>query len=62
VLERIGLHRGSDVKPLPPGAQWLNRGLKIFNERSAPVEKSFDETSAGLSAICIARKPGIKSD
>jgi len=62
VLERIGLHRGSDVKPLPPGAQWLNRGLKnILASEARLLKNPSTRLPAGLSAICIARKPDVKS-
>ena len=58
VLERIGLHRGSDVKPLPPSAQWLNRGLKnVLASEARLLKNPSAKLPAGLSAICIARKP-----
>jgi len=62
VLERLGLHRGSDVKPLPPGAQWLNRGLRnILTSEARLLKNPTTRLPAGLSAICVARKPGVKS-
>jgi SAM-dependent methyltransferase len=62
VLERIGLHRGSDVKPLPPGAQWLNRALKdVLKSEARWLKNPASKLPAGLSAICIARKPDLKS-
>lgn len=62
VLERIGLHRGSDVKPLPPGAQWLNRGLKnVLTSEARLLKNPSAKLPAGLSAICVARKPDVRS-
>jgi len=59
VLKRIGLASpGSDVKPLPPGWQWLNSVMKGMLKGEAlwltrPDAKLF----MGLSAICVAQKP-----
>jgi ubiquinone/menaquinone biosynthesis C-methylase UbiE len=62
VLERIGLHRGSDVKPLPPGAQWLNRALKnVLASEARLLKNPSAKLPVGLSAICIARKPEVRS-
>lgn len=62
VLERIGLHRGSDVKPLPPNAQWLNSALKnVLTSEARLLKSPSSKLPAGLSAICIARKPDLKS-
>jgi hypothetical protein len=50
------------VKPLPPGAQWLNRGLKnILTSEARLLKNPATKLPAGLSAICLARKPGVKS-
>jgi ubiquinone/menaquinone biosynthesis C-methylase UbiE len=59
VLKRIGLaDRGSDVKPLPPGLEWLNRILTNALRTEARYLKDPQATlPAGLSVICIARKP-----
>ena len=60
VLERVGLHHGSDVKPLPPGAQWLNRGLKnVLASEARLLKNPAARLPAGLSAIAIARKPEV---
>jgi ubiquinone/menaquinone biosynthesis C-methylase UbiE len=61
VLDRIGLHHGSDVKPLPPGAQWLNRALKnVLTSEARVLKHPSSKLPAGLSAICIARKPDVQ--
>ncbi len=61
VLDRIGLHHGSDVRPLPPGAQWLNRVLKnVLTSEARLLRNPSSKLPAGLSAICIARKPDLK--
>lgn len=60
ILKRVGLSdAGSDVKPLPAGLGWLNtsftgalRGEALLL-RHTPVN-----LPAGLSAICVARRPG----
>ena len=59
VLKRVGLaDSGSDVKPLPPKLQWLNRVLTGALAREARMLKSPQaRLPAGLSAICIAQKP-----
>lgn len=59
VLKRLGLaDSGSDVKPLPPSRQWLNR---LF-ERALLLEAGYlrrptAKLPFGLSAICIVQKP-----
>jgi ubiquinone/menaquinone biosynthesis C-methylase UbiE len=59
LLKRLGLaDSGSDVKPLPPSLQWLNRLL----EKALLLEASFLRRPSaklpfGLSAICIVKKP-----
>ena len=59
VLKPIGLvETGSDVKPLPPNLEWLNRML--FSALSAEarwLKKPGNSLPAGLSAICVAQKP-----
>jgi len=56
ILKRIGLAReGSDVKPLAPSLDWLNKILT----RALLLEAKFLKLSDlpfGLSAICVARK------
>ncbi|MDQ3684131.1 MAG: class I SAM-dependent methyltransferase [Acidobacteriota bacterium] len=60
VLKRVGLaDSGSDVKPLPPQFQWLNSLLTQTLRGEAHFLKRPRATlRAGLSAICVAEKPG----
>jgi SAM-dependent methyltransferase len=59
LLKRLGLaDGGSDVKPLPPRLEWLNRlltGVLLWEARRLRNPRT--RLPAGLSAICIARKP-----
>ena len=59
-LKRLGLaDPGSDVKPLPPGFEWLNRALSSALKAEASwLRRSGAKLPAGLSAVCIAEKPG----
>lgn len=59
LLKRLGLaDSGSDVKPLPPSLDWLNRLLTKFLLIEAKFLRNPNARfPAGLSAICIARKP-----
>lgn len=56
LLKRLGLaDSGSDVKPLPPALQWVNRWL----ERALWLEAAWlrrADLPFGLSAICLARR------
>ncbi len=63
VLKRIGLaDDGSDVKPLPPQLQWINRALLFALKLEARwLKNPSRRLPAGLSAICIAQKPERKS-
>jgi ubiquinone/menaquinone biosynthesis C-methylase UbiE len=58
-LKRVGLaDRGSDVKPLPPQLQWLNRALAATLRCEARrLKHPGSRLRAGLSAICLAEKP-----
>ena len=58
LLKRVGLaDSGSDVKPLPPKLQWLNRLLtKALTIEASILRNSNARFPTGLSAICIARK------
>ena len=58
-LKRLGLaDSGSDVKPLPPHLEWLNRLLRRALLREARfLQRPGAKLPAGLSVICIARKP-----
>jgi SAM-dependent methyltransferase len=60
VLKRLGLaDSGSDVKPLPPGLAWLNRALTSALDAEARLLKlPGAKLPAGLSAVCVAEKPG----
>ncbi len=59
ILKRIGLSdKGSDVKPLPEKLAWLNRILKNSLSKEAKIlSRPKAKLPAGLSAICVARKP-----
>ncbi len=59
LLKPLGLaDGGSDVKPLPPGLQWLNLVLERALGGEARLLRNPRATlSAGLSAICVAEKP-----
>ncbi len=54
----IGDDSGSDVKPLPPKLEWLNRVLTGALVSEARILRNPRASlPAGLSAICIAEKP-----
>lgn len=57
-LKKLGLtDSGSDVKPLPPQRQWLNRAfLKALLWEAGWLRNPKATLPAGLSAICIAQK------
>lgn len=59
VLKRIGLaDRGSDVKPLAPGLQWLNSALRAALVSEARfLQRPHFSLPVGLSAICVVEKP-----
>ena len=59
VLKRLGLaDSGSDVKPLPPQLEWLNRTLTgALRWEAGRLKEASARLPFGLSAICIARKP-----
>ncbi len=57
MLKPIGLsERGSDVKPLPPGLNWLNSALAAVLRIESILLRRMN-LPAGLSAICIVEKP-----
>jgi SAM-dependent methyltransferase len=60
VLKRLGLaDSGSDVKPLPPSLAWLNRALtSALNAEARLLKLPGANLPAGLSAVCVAEKPG----
>ncbi|MBC8031652.1 MAG: methyltransferase domain-containing protein [Pyrinomonadaceae bacterium] len=59
VFKRLGLtSKGSDVKPLPPGLQWLDGLLKAaLTVEGRWLARPGARLPAGLSAICVAEKP-----
>ncbi len=59
VLKRVGLaDSGSDVRPLPPKLQWLNRVFTTALLSEARIlSNPRMSLPAGLSAICVAKKP-----
>jgi SAM-dependent methyltransferase len=58
LLKRIGLYdSGSDVKPLPPGLNWLNRAFGwVLRSEALLLKQTGFNLPAGLSAICVAQK------
>lgn len=58
VLKPAGLSdKGSDVKPLPPSLQWLNRVLtRALLAEAEFLTRPNASLPFGLSAICVARK------
>ncbi len=61
VLMRIGLAtRGSDVKPLPVGWQWINSAMTgVLKGEALWLQRSGAKLIIGLSAICVAQKPFV---
>jgi len=58
VLKRIGLARGSDVKPMPSALRWANAPLTAaLRAEAAWLRRGETKLGFGLSAICLARKP-----
>jgi ubiquinone/menaquinone biosynthesis C-methylase UbiE len=59
VLQRLGLvESGSDVKPLPKSLRWLNGALiGLLRSEACFLKAPKAQLPAGLSAICVARKP-----
>lgn len=59
VLKRAGLaDSGSDVKPLPPGLKPLNTIFRVMLQAEAAWLRSMHlNLPAGVSAICVVRKP-----
>ena len=57
-LKKLGLaDGGSDVKPLPPSLQWLNRAMaNALRAEALWLRNSQARLPFGLSAICVARK------
>ena len=60
-LKHLGIGRGSDVKPLPPGFEWLNSIFRQTLEIEAGWFRSGRSFPFGLSLICYAKKmPSIR--
>lgn len=58
LLKRIGLARGSDVKPMPAALGWINTPLTAaLRAEAAWLKRGKTKLRFGLSAICVARKP-----
>lgn len=59
LLKRLGLvNKGSDVQPPSENTIWLNRALRSFLLREAKIlRRPNAKLPAGLSAICVGRKP-----
>ena len=59
LLKRIGLaDKGSDVKPLPQNLQWINRVMtNALLWEAKRLRDPNAKLPAGLSAICVARRP-----
>ena len=58
ILKPAGLSgKGSDVKPLPPALDWLNRSLmRALLAEARFLKRKNAALPFGLSAICVARK------
>lgn len=58
VLKKIGLaDAGSDVKPLPPSLEWLNRFLtRLMTLEARYLRTKNRSLPFGLSAVCVVRK------
>jgi|ERR1051326_498402 SAM-dependent methyltransferase len=58
LLQRVGLARGSDVKPWPRGLRWVNWPLAAaLRLEAAWLRERGASLPFGLSAICVVRKP-----
>jgi SAM-dependent methyltransferase len=59
LLKPVGLaDRGSDVRPLPAGMDWLNRALtRVLLNEARLLARPGARLPAGLSAICVVEKP-----
>jgi SAM-dependent methyltransferase len=58
LLKPLGLvDHGSDVKPLPPGLEWLNYSLAaVLSWEARRLRAPKAKLKAGLSVICIVQK------
>ena len=58
-MKRLGIGKGSDVKPLPSGIGWLDSVFRGILGAEARVLGSGGRLPFGLSAICYAQKPPL---
>jgi ubiquinone/menaquinone biosynthesis C-methylase UbiE len=60
LLKRLRItNAGSDVKPLPTHLQWLDKIFKrLLTAEARKLARPGTDLPAGLSAICVAEKPG----
>ena len=59
LIKHLGIGKGTDVKPLPPGLGWLDPIFRGILEREAKWFKSGKRLPFGLSLICYARKDSL---
>jgi SAM-dependent methyltransferase len=57
LLKFAGIGRGTDVKPLPGGLQWLDPVFRRMLLYEAALVKSGRRLPFGLSVICFAQRP-----
>jgi hypothetical protein len=55
-LKRLGIGRGTDVKPLPPALAWLDPIFREALAAEARVLGAGRSFPAGLSVICYCRR------
>ena len=56
-LKRFGIGRGSDVKPLPSGLEWMDTIFRNVLASEARVLGAGKSLPFGVSVIAFARKP-----
>lgn len=56
-LKRLGIGKGSDVRPLPRGLGWMDSLFRKILAAEASWFQSGKRLPFGLSLICYARKP-----
>jgi SAM-dependent methyltransferase len=56
LLKRVGIARGTDVKPLPPGLSWVDPVFRTILASESAAGSRRIPLPFGLSAICYARK------
>ena len=55
-LKKLGVGRGTDVKPLPRGLGWIDPIFCKVMSAEAPILAARRSLPFGLSVICCARK------